>query len=490
MLWLALWSAMLVVAAINLLGPALCNHVALVGGKWGLLFSLLLALAAGIQVMGGIAFLRRRDAGLAALVLVVFFAGQAMQCVRSMGPGTQNRGVDFSAYYLAGKLVSQTPASTSTPSESLYQLPLYDDGRMNLNSEVVDSSLWHSEAARYHLPFAAPFIYPPFVAVMMKPFTLLSFASAYRIWSLFSLLMMIAAAWLALDVGGVKIYPSLTLILGVGIFSFYPLLDNLFYGQMGGVILFLFAATVWLLARGRDWLSALCLAVATLVKLTPMLAVPVLVFHRRWRWLAAYAVWLIALTAVSVQQAGWAAHGEFLHRVLPSISCGTPVCQNSSIAAVVEEWFMGRVPMAQNAPASLPAYACAVSRVVAFAVYVLMLTRCYRRRREGLVVNDMIAMALLGIVISPISWWHHYTLGLLAFLYLLGKRPARGGGWLLLLFFAVATNFVGIIRILVTNHAVQLLLAPIIPALTIAAVYAMLAPEEKAANDSSITIAA
>jgi len=290
----------------------------------------------------------------------------------------------------------------------------------------------------------------------------------------------VAAAVLSLDLGGVKIDLKLALILGVGVFSFYPLIDNLFYGQMGGVILFLFAASVWLLAKERDWLSALCLAVATLIKLTPALAIPVLVFHRRWKWLAAYAVWLIALTALSVQQVGWAAHGEFVHRVLPSISGGAPVCQNSSIMAVVQEWFMGRVPLSQNAPASLPAYACAVSRVVALAVYAWLLLRCYRRRGEGLVVSDIIAMALLGIVISPISWWHHYTLGLLAFLYLLGKRPARGNGLLLLLFFAVSTNIVGIVRILVVNHAMQLLLAPIIPGLTIAAVHVMLAPETKA----------
>jgi len=477
-LWLALWSAMLLIAADNLLG-----YFSIHTGKWGLLASALLALAAGVQAMGGVRFLRRRDAGLAALMLVVFFAGQAMQTLR-MGSGAQNRGVDFSAYYLAGKLVSQTPA------ESPYHPSLFADGRMNLNltaAAAMDPD-WQAASIRYHAPLSAPFLYPPFFAVLMKPFALLSFVAAYRVWSLLSVLLVIAAAWLALDVGGVKISPKLALILGVGIFSFYPLLDSLFYGQMGGAILFLFAASVWLLARGRDCSSALCLAVATLVKLTPALAVPVLVFHRRWRWLAAYVVWLIALTAFSVQQVGWTMHGEFLHRVLPSISCGTPVCQNSSVAAVVQEWFMGRVPLAQNTPASLPPYACAVSRSVAFAVYAWMLLRCYRRRREGLVVSDIIAMSLLGIVISPISWWHHYTLGLLAFLCLLGKRPVRGNGLLLLLFFAVATNVVGIIRILVTNHVTQLLLAPIIPALTIAVVYAMLAPMSETTTGSSRTV--
>jgi hypothetical protein len=476
MLWLALWSAMLLVAAGNLLG-----YFSIHMGKSTLLASGLLAAAAGLQTMWGVSFLHRRDAGLAALMLVVFFVAQAMQCVRLMGPGAQNRGVDFSAYYLAGKLVSESPA------QSVYHPSLFADGRMNLNlspAAPMDTA-WQAASIRYHAPFSAPFLYLPFCAVLMKPFALLSFASAYRIWSLLSVLLVVAATLLSLDVGGVKIYPRLALILCVGVFSFYPLLDNIFFGQMGCVILFLFATAVWLLARGRDWLSALCLAVATMIKLTPALVIPVLIFHRRWKWLAAYAVWLIALTAVSVQQAGWVAHMEFMHRVLPSMSSGAPICQNSSIMAVVQEWFMGRVPLSQDAPASLPPYASAVSRVVAFVVYAWMLLRCYRRRREEMIVSDLIAMALLGIVISPISWWHHYTLSLLPFLYLLGKRPARGNGLLLLLFFAVSTNIVGIFRILVTNHAIQLLLAPIIPALTIAAVYAILAPETSPSVDES-----
>jgi hypothetical protein len=380
------------------------------------------------------------------------------------------RGADFCAYYIAGKFVSARPA------QSLYQLPFYADGRMNLNAEVPLSSAWHAASTYYHLPYAAPYIYPPFFAVLMKPLAHLSYASAFAVWNMLTVLLIVSAVLLSLDLRGVRVDGKLALIVGIGVFLYYPVLDDLFFGQIGGLILFLTAAGVWLLAKNRNWMSAFCFAVATLIKLTPVLVVPVLIFHRRWKWLGAYAAWMAALLMFSVWQAGWEMHLQFWHVVMPSISCGAAVCQNSSIMGYVQELFLGFVPLSMHAPQTIPPYACAVSRWVSFAVYGGMLFRCYLRRHEGLVVRDLVVMTLLGIVVSPISWWHHYTLGLLPFIYLWGWMPAKGNRLLLALFIAITTNIVGMVRILVVDHVAQLILAAIIPGLTIAVAYRKLAP--------------
>lgn len=470
-LWYVLWSAMLLVSA----GNALARYP-IFSGERGRVFSVLLAMIAGIQLLRGVKFLRRREVVLCAVLLPVFCTSQLVQLPGTMGPSSSNRGFDFSAYYIAGKLVSE--GST----QSLYQLPLFADGRMNLNTEDPASSAWHADAVRYHVPFAAPFLYPPFFAVLMKPFVHLSFASAYVAWNMVTTLLVVGAVLLSLSVGGVEIHGKLALILGVGLFSYFPLLISQICGQIGGLILFLFAAGVWLLSKNRPWLSALCFAVATLIKLTPALAVPVLIFHRRWKWLMAYAAWMLSLLIFSVWQAGWSMHQQFWHEVMPSISCGAPVCTNSSIVAYVQELFLGHVPVPQSPPLTIPPYACAVSRYVAFAVYCLMLIRFYLRRRDGLPTRDLVIMVLLGIVVSPISWWHHYTIGLLPFIYLWCKMPDKGNRMLLALFLAVGTNVVGIVRILAVNHAAQLILAAIVPGLTIALAYRSLAPEQEAST--------
>lgn len=467
-LWFILWTAMLVVSAGNALA-----RTPIFSGNTGFAFSVLLAAIAGIQLILGVKFLGRREVVLSAVLLIVFCAAQLVQRACMMGPPFPSRGVDFSAYYIAGKLVSERP------SQSLYQLPYLADGRMDLNAEDPESSVWHADAVRYHVPFSAPFIYPPFFAVLMKPFAHLSFASSYAAWNMVTTLLAAGAVLLSLSLGGVKINGRLALILGVGLFSYFPLLIGLICGQIGGLILFLIAAGVWLLSRERIWTSALCFAAATLIKLTPALMVPALIFHRQWKWLMAYGAWMIALLIFSVWQAGWSMHQQFWHEVMPSISCGAPICQNSSMMAYVQELFLGLVPVSHS-PLTLPPYACAVSRLVAFAVYCLMLMRCYLRRREGLLARDIVVMALLGIVVSPISWWHHYTLGLLPFLYLWCKMPARGNRLLLALFVAVATNVVGFTGLSVENHVAQLMLAAIIPGLTIALAYRSLAPGQEA----------
>jgi hypothetical protein len=456
-------------------GNALARYP-IFSGERDRVFSVLLALFAGIQLLRGVKFLRRREVILCAVLLPAFCTSQLVQLPGTMGPSSSNRGFDFSAYYIAGKLVSERST------QSLYQLPLFADGRMNLNTENPASSAWRADAVRYHVPFAAPFLYPPFFAVLMKPFMHLSFASAYVAWNMVMTLLVVGAVLLSLDVGGVEINGKLALILGVGLFSYFPLLFSQIFGQIGGLILFLLAAGVWLLSKNRTWLSALCFAVATLIKLTPALAVPVLIFHRRWKWLMAYAVWMLSLLIFSVWQAGWSMHQQFWHEVMPSISCGAPVYTNSSIVAYVQDLFLGHVSGPQSPPLTIPPYACTVSKAVAFAVYSLMLVRFYLRRREGHLTRDLVIMVLLGIVVSPISWWHYYTIGLLPFLYLWGRMPEKGNRTLLFLFVAVATNIVGLTQLLVVSHVVQLTLAAIIPGLTIALAYRSLAPGQEAST--------
>jgi len=326
------------------------------------------------------------------------------------------------------------------------------------------------------VPFSAPYIYPPFFAVVMRPLARLSFASAYLVWTVTSMLAVFGGLLLTLSVAGVRVSARLALVLGVGLFGYYPLFDNLFFGQISGVILFLFAACLWLLTKRHDVPSALCLALATAIKLTPVLVVPVLIFHRRWKWLAAYAVFMAALLGFSVDQVGWTAHAEFLREALPSMSCGSPVCQNVSVVAWVQELFMGHVPVGLRPPEAIPAYACAVSRWVAIAVYLLLLGRCWKRRGEWLVVRDVVVMVLLGIAVSPISWWHHYTLALLPFVYLWGASARKGNRALAGLFLAVATNGVGFVALSAGNHVVQLVLAAVVPGLMIVVAWIKLGP--------------
>jgi Gpi18-like mannosyltransferase len=336
---------------------------------------------------------------------------------------------------------------------------------------------WRGTVSRFGVSEAFVFIYPPFFAVLMKPFTYFPFSTAYGLWSALTVLLAFASVWITLLLGGRRTNTTLALILIVGLFSFSPFFQELLVGQVASLLLFLCTLGVWLLSRDQEWSPAFCFAVATMIKLTPIIAVPLLAMHRKWRWLAAYGCWMVCLIVFSIWRAGWAAHEQFLHRVIPSLSCGVATVGNVSIMAFVQELFLGYVPM-DGFQSTLPRFACALSKGVSFTILGLMMFRFYRYRKNENLVLHLGLVILLSQAISPITWMHHYVIALLPLLYFWCRAEALGGDYLLLVtMLAIGTNItVFPLSLLISNHAIQLVLAGVVPCLTLALVYFRVPP--------------
>jgi len=108
-----------------------------------------------------------------------------------------------------------------------------------------------------------------------------------------------------------------------------------------------------------------------------------------------------------------------------------------------------------------------------------MLALLFLRRRDRDLIRDLVLISLLGIVISPVSWTHHYVIALLPFVYLWAKLPAARSRTLLVLFLAVATDFVAILQFAPTSHLFQLVLAAIVPSLTGSVAFLALAKDRQ-----------
>jgi len=457
-LWYAVWGAMGAVACASALVAANGSpSAASIEGTYGLLLSVLLAAVATVQLVRGMSFLLGKETALAAVVLVLFgFAQLGHYLIPGPSAGA---GVDFATYYTVGHEAAQRRFG------EMYHLPLYPDGRIDLRT--------------------FPFIYPPLFAVLMRPFTFLPVRNAYFLWNCLDLMLIVASCWMALGLGDKKLSCRLALILSVGVLSFYPLIHELHLGQVGGWILFLWTGSSWLLARNRIWFSALCFAAATMIKLTPVIAIPLFVFHRRWKWLAAYCCWMLVLLGFSVWQVGWAAQKEFVGKVLPSISCGAPVFQNASLFGFVQELLLGRVFRAEEQPLTIAPVVCMVSKAVALVTYAIVMVRFYLGRREQGVVRQLMLAMLLSLVISPISWWQHYVLALAPLIFLWDMMRETDRDWLLTTTALVTgTNVAGFALMLSSNHAIQLLLEGVVPCLTLGLVYFRIPGEELVGGNS------
>jgi hypothetical protein len=473
-LWYCLWSTLLLIAV----SDSLAWH-SVFAGSFGVLVSVGVAGVATFVLMVDSGFLTRKLKQFATVVLLLFGMSQVVGWVTAMATTAPFRGFDFAAYYVASRLIAEEPR------ESPYGHAVGPDGRFVLPYNQMMHPGLQTPAARFHVPYAIPFIYPPLTAVLMKPLVRQPFYSAYVTWRWMCAVALCTSIILILNLGGAPIEPKLLLMAGVGSFSYYPARCDLLYGQIGCFILLFLTMSIWLLARKQRALSAVCYALATAIKLTPVLAIPVLAFHRKWMWLFAYSVALFAVIAFSIWQGGWAINRQFVTQVLPGLSCGLPIRTNVSVIAFVEQLFLGQVPSLEQGVTGLSGTACTISRCVAAGVYGLVLLRFWLGRRKGELIQEIALIALLAISVSPISWWHHYTVALLPLLYLWCKSQEGERTLLTVLVLVVGTNIVGFLQLLTSNHTAQVVLSAIVPLLTVTFIYAYSGQRKQTGKTSS-----
>jgi Glycosyltransferase family 87 len=458
-LWWVVWGAMALLGSVNAMEPYWT-----LSGRRGIELGVLLLGIATVQLARGVSFLPRNDLVLAKVVLVLFGVGLLGQRLHMYPPRN-----DFKPYYVAGHL-----AAEHLPG-ALYYPATFPDGRTD---PLGAGSGWQEVVRRYGVPGAVTFVYPPFFAALLTPLAHFSPGVAYQGWNVLTVFLTLVSVWIILRLGGRQPSVVLWMILTVGLFSWAPFFHELAVGQVSSLLLFLWALGVWLLSRGQEWPSAFCIALATMIKITPVIAVPLLALHRKWKWLTAYGCWMVGMIGFSIWRMGWAAHEQFLHNVIPTLSCGVVTYGNISIVAFVQELFLGHMPM-HGLPSSLPPGACLVSKATSAALLALLMLQFYRYRKESNLTLHLVLLLLFSLVTSPIAWTHHYVMALLPLLYLwCREREPDRDNLLLATVLAVGTSVTAFpLPLIVHNHATQLLIAGIVPCLTIALVYSRVSGE-------------
>ena len=273
------------------------------------------------------------------------------------------------------------------------------------------------------------FTYPPFAAVIFSVASVLSWTAMRWAMTLASLAALGLSLWLVFGALGYRDRPAIRLgaTLGVSALALAtePVQQTLALGQVNLLLMLLVVADLLtggaLTPGGRTrWWHGLGIGIAAGVKLTPLIFIPYLLLIRRYRQ-AAMASGVFAATvalgyAILPRDSGtyWA-HGLFL-KANRIVFLGTR--GNQSLRGVLTR-LAGSV-----SAGTVPWIAAAVLVVVAGLVAAALL---YRARQP---VPAMLACALTGLLVSPLSWDHHWVWVApgIALLAHLGATAARRAG--------------------------------------------------------------
>lgn len=200
---------------------------------------------------------------------------------RLWGPG------DFPAFYTAGHIIRDGNVHR-----------LYDFG---LQARVQQAFL---------LPFGwtfagglLPYNYPPFFALIFVPLSYLSLTSAFQVWSLINILLVLASTGLLLRLQG-RCSRRDFVTAGLIVLSFFPVFRGLYNGQTNFLILFAVTLTYLALKRDRDYLAGAALALGLIKPQLVILIAVMLLYHRRWRAVSAFSVTGAVLLFISWMMVG------------------------------------------------------------------------------------------------------------------------------------------------------------------------------------------
>jgi alpha-1,2-mannosyltransferase len=274
--------------------------------------------------------------------------------------------------------------------------PYYDPSAY---APLYDWGGYSSVALKFtYTPFAAI----AFAAVSLVPWVVTEFGSV-----VVNVAALLAALWFTFGALGYRdrrVRLGATLLAAAATFWLQPVIRTIYLGQIN---LLLMAAIMWdlcqpdLTASGRRrWWKGALTGVAAGIKLVPLIFVPYLLVTRRFREAAATLGGFAATIAVGFavlphDSSQWWLHGMFASDGNRTGFMGW--AGNQSLRAIITR-FAGSVAAGQDP--------WIVAAVIALAAG---LTAAYLLDRAGYPVPGLLATALTGLLVSPVSWDHHWV---------------------------------------------------------------------------------
>jgi alpha-1,2-mannosyltransferase len=270
----------------------------------------------------------------------------------------------------------------------------------------------------HHLSFT----YPPFALLALSPLNWASFAFTQSVLWVVSIGALAIAVYVISGRGGrTLVAPSLSWAC-LAVLVVEPARTNLDYGQVNALLLCMILVDLLVVPRRhRGWLIGLAAA----IKLTPLVFLAIPLLERDWKTLSRGIAGALGATGLmwlwpNVSRTYWTRDVFDVKRV-----GGVAFVGNQSLNGMFHRW-----PFPFTGEFSL--WIVASLATLSMGLYVA--SRCLKQNR---VAAAILCLAFVGLLISPISWTHHWVWVVLIPPILLAtpdqmpSRSVRTGLWIL-----------------------------------------------------------
>jgi alpha-1,2-mannosyltransferase len=244
------------------------------------------------------------------------------------------------------------------------------------------------------------FTYPPIAAGLFAGFALISVPTAKVLITAASVASLVGVLWLTwgkLGYGRSARRVSATLLAAAVALWLEPVRQTLSFGQVNLILMLIIVAD--LCQPDSRWWKGIGVGLAAGIKLTPLIFIPYLVLTRRYR-AAAVAAGTFALTiAVSLVLTPAAAEDYWLDGLFLNTS------RLDNIRQISNQSLNGALFRLLGSTAAEQPYRLLAE--VAVAITGLLLAAWVSRR--GQEMAGILICALTGLLVSPVSWSHHWV---------------------------------------------------------------------------------
>ncbi|HVP57412.1 MAG TPA: glycosyltransferase family 87 protein [bacterium] len=271
--------------------------------------------------------------------------------------------------------------------------------------------------------FSRVYLYPPLLASLLEPlvrFGPMLVAAVFWVCNMLALIVFYALLVAALGRYGFSQRLSALVTMSFMVVN-VPVMRTLFYGQVN-----LHVTNLMLIALvaypGVPALSALALALAVHIKVSPIVLALPFIMAKDKKWIAWFVLFLAALAGITLVGHGTEPFRDFVTNITSVYSTtGINFRQNSVDSLVRSTALVLGVPVEKVLPVTLALKGVLLVLLLA-TVFVCAKRKSFRAEGPGAVVmNTTPALLLLMLIASPLIWEHHPVFVALTFLVIIRK---------------------------------------------------------------------